>query len=164
MKKFIVIFIIFIIAVITLYLIYTLNIKKERSFTFYYPKAAKLGIGSEERKVYLSKGRGEKLEKLIFMEYMLGPLSPELRFDFPVEVKIKNLYLVYPRKYIDLIVNFDEEFAKNVSNIDEWTIKAMLQTLKANTKIKRVLFLSDGKRVRKKIGVYNLGEFIEVRK
>ncbi|MEM4326051.1 MAG: GerMN domain-containing protein [Candidatus Pacearchaeota archaeon] len=164
MKKLLIILSILVLSLIVFFIIFQLNTNKERSFTFYYPKQSSVGIGKEQRTVILDKNKKAKIEKAIFEEYLLGPISPNLRFDFPSETKIKNFYLVYPRKSVDLIVDFDDELAKNITNIDEWTLRAMFETLKANTKIKRVLFLSDGRRIRKKIGNYNLGDLIEIRK
>lgn len=164
MKKFIISIIILLACTILFLIIYFLNQTKEKETVFYYPKLSSIGIGKENRKIAINKNRKEKFEKILFEEYLLGPINPNLRFNFPLDTKIKSFYLVYPKKSVDLIVDFDEEFSKNVSNIDEWTLKAMFETLKANTKIKRILFLSNGKRIRKKIGSYNLGELIEIRK
>ncbi|MGC8770668.1 MAG: GerMN domain-containing protein [Brevinematia bacterium] len=164
MKKLLIILSILAVGLIVFFIIFQLNINREKSFTFYYAKQSSIGMGKEQRTVILEKNKKVKIEKAIFEEYLLGPVNPNLRFDFPSETKIKNFYLVYPRKSVDLIVDFDEELAKNITNIDEWTLRAMFETLKANTKIKRILFLSDGKRIRKKIGNYNLGELIEIRK
>ncbi|MCX7821778.1 MAG: GerMN domain-containing protein [Brevinematales bacterium] len=164
MKKFFIILLIILLSLIVFFIIYTLNFNKERTFTFYYAKQSSIGMGKEQRAVIIEKNKREKIEKLILEEYLLGPISPNLRFDFPAETKIKNFYLVYPKRSVDLIVDFDAELAKNISNVDEWTLRAMFETLKANTKVKRILFLSDGRRIRKKIGNYNLGEMIEIRK
>ncbi len=164
MKKLLIILIILIFSLFVFFIVFYFNFNKERTFTFYYVKQSSFDIDKEKRGVIVDKNRREKIERAIFEEYLLGPISPHLKFDFPTEIKIKNFYLVYPRNSIDLILDFDAEFAKNISNIDEWTLRAMFETLKANTKIKRILFLSDGKRVRKKIGPYNLGELIEIRK
>ncbi|MGC8765748.1 MAG: GerMN domain-containing protein [Brevinematia bacterium] len=131
-------------------------------FKFYYVRQNLTGIDKELREVKIDR-KTEKVEKAILEEYLLGPLSYKLTLNLPPEVRLQNFYIVRPPKSVDAVIDFNPEFLNAVEKMDELTIKAMLETLKANTRIKRVLFLSDGKKIRANIGKYNLSKFIELK-
>ncbi len=161
MKRFVFCIIILSVILAVIFFLKTSLNNPIKYFTFYYAKHNSTGIEGELREV--EKNKKEKIEKLLVQEYLLGPMNYNLRFDISQNLKIQDLFLVYSSKSIDAVINFNSTFLDEVEKIDEWTLKAFLETIKVNTKIKRVLLLSDGKRIREKVGKYNLSQFIELK-
>jgi len=163
MKKFLFLIFLFFLGY-GVFLIFNYYLNPKKSFVFYYPKFAIVGFDSEKREIKINKNKAKNLEEILIREYLLGPISYKMRPGFPVEVDVKSIFIIYSVKSVDAIIDFNSEFLSYIDKIDEWTIRSFLETLKVNTRIKKVLFLCEGKRMKEKIGNYNLYNFIEIKK
>jgi hypothetical protein len=137
--------------------------KNENGLVFFYPKLGNNELGRETRFI---KNEKKNFEKKLIEEFLLGPVENKLYLNIPEELKVIEVFTVIGKKSVDLVVNFNSKFSEMVeekSAEPEVFLKSFIETIKANTRVKKILFLSEGYRINKKVGEYYLGNFIDIR-
>ena len=127
-----------------------------KSAKFYYPDSGNNRLSLEKRKIKIDLKNHESFELNLVRDYMLGPMNYNLKFPIKSDIDIINLWLISEKS---IVIDFNKEFINYLKvNHDECRLflEGLFDTLRANTKLKKVYIMSDNKNINTIIGNWNL--------
>jgi len=136
-------------------------------FKFYYPDQYYKNLKYEKRYINLNNRKREEKYSLLIKEYILGPLQNDLMNPLPEKVSLVDVWWVNDFKKEAIVINLTADFEKFAMSGNErvlWFIKGLKETINKNTGIKKIYLLSDNKKVKAKVGDFNLSYPIIVKK
>ncbi len=128
-----------------------------KNVSFYYPDTKLSKIFFEKRKFkYNMDSDRQPFETKLIREYMTGPIAYNLILPLSDDINAENIWLIPDRS---LVLNMNSNFEKmiKIKNEDaKWFIQGLIDTIKADTKIKRIYFLSGNKIITGIAGLWDL--------
>jgi hypothetical protein len=153
-----------IVLLITAFFIYLKVNAHQRVYTFYYPDSQYQKMHYEKRLVTVKSTTGETFEANLVREYVLGPIHNELKMSLMDSVSVKNVWVIPKPDNPGLVINFNDKFEDYLSTNSQlsndvltlWFIQGLVDTLRANTKIKNLYLMSNNRMIYRFIGKLNL--------
>lgn len=130
-----------------------------RGVVFYYPDLRSHILKAEKRT--LSRAPADKADaaRIITMDYILGPVTYDLRVPLPDNVGLKSVYRITNKGRSGLVLDFNKAFVQAISNNNDDVrefLDGLCLTLKKNTSVKRLFILADGRALNLRAGRYDL--------
>jgi hypothetical protein len=124
--------------------------------SFYYPDEKFSRLFVEKRTIDLS----QTFEEALVKEYMLGPIRYDLKLPTAANIRVYSVWLIPSEPEKTIAINFNEDFRKFVlsTNTEDitWFIRGLSETIKANTKAKKLYLLSENRMIYGRVEKLNL--------
>jgi hypothetical protein len=155
----------FILAMAAVFIYLKVN-AHQRVYTFYYPDAQFQKMHYEKRLVTVKSAAGDTFEANLAREYLLGPIHNELKMNLMDGVSIINVWVIPKPDKPGLVINFNNKFEEYLSTNSQtsndvatlWFIQGLVDTLRANTRIKNLYLMSNNRMIYRFIGKLNLSK------
>lgn len=144
----------FIVFIVVFYYIFVHNSYK--TVKFYYPDPRNNKLIQENRQIKVNLKNKESFEITLVREYMLGPMNYNLIFTLKDDIEIVNTWLISDKS---IVINFNKEFSQSLkSNHDDSRLffQGLVETLKSNTKLKKLYIMADNRNIKSSLGNWNL--------
>lgn len=123
-----------------------LIVRHFRAVVFYYPDRELKQLG-QERRAFSVDPEKDYFEVKLVREYLLGPLDYRLTLPLDDSADILDVWVVDPEENGAVVLNFSKGLILALKRNNagcEWVFEGLRQTLRANTRIKKIFVQVEG--------------------